>query len=91
MPRGGSLRRIFIAAWSEIATPKTPAPCSLKYHVVWCPKYRRPVLVPPVDRRLKALVNGDRAGRVRFNEQVHVVGHHLHLMHEEPVLSRDFR
>ena len=50
------MRRIF-AAWSEIATPKTPAPCSLKYHVVWCPKYRRPVLVPPVDRRLKALVN----------------------------------
>ena len=30
---------------------------SLKYHVVWCPKYRRPVLVPPVDRRLKELVN----------------------------------
>jgi putative transposase len=31
--------------------------CSLKYHVAWCPKYRRPVLVPPVDRRLKELVN----------------------------------
>ena len=31
--------------------------CSLKYHVVWCPKYRRPVLVPPVDRRLKELIN----------------------------------
>ena len=26
----------------------------LKYHVVWCPKYRRPVLVKPVDARLKA-------------------------------------
>src|SRR5215470_3911976 len=52
------MRRIFIAAWSEIATPKTPAPvCSLKYHVVWCPKDRRPDLVPPVDRRLKELFN----------------------------------
>jgi len=30
---------------------------SLKDHVVGCPKYRRPVLVPPVDRRLKELVN----------------------------------
>ena len=29
---------------------------SLKYHVVWCPKYRRPVLVRPVDTRLKALL-----------------------------------
>jgi putative transposase len=33
------------------------AVCSLKYHVVWCPKDRRPDLVPPVDRRLKELFN----------------------------------
>ena len=26
----------------------------LKYHVVWCPKYRRPVLVKPVDARRRA-------------------------------------
>ena len=26
---------------------------SCKYHVVWCPKYRRQVLVKPVDARLK--------------------------------------
>ena len=30
---------------------------SLKDHVVWCPKDRRPVRVPPVDRRLKELFN----------------------------------
>ncbi|MBR2595603.1 MAG: transposase, partial [Solobacterium sp.] len=29
---------------------------SCKYHVVWCPKYRRPVLVDGVDDRLKELV-----------------------------------
>ena len=29
---------------------------SLKYHIVWCPKYRRPVLAKPVDRRLKVLL-----------------------------------
>jgi putative transposase len=26
---------------------------SLKYHIVWCPKYRRSVLTPPIDGRLK--------------------------------------
>ena len=29
---------------------------SLKYQVVWCPKYRRPVLIKPVDLRLKTLL-----------------------------------
>jgi len=29
---------------------------SLKYHLVWCPKYRRSVLTPPVDDRLKVLL-----------------------------------
>jgi putative transposase len=29
---------------------------SCKYHVVWCPKYRRPVLVQGVDKRLKEIL-----------------------------------
>ncbi|WP_281072121.1 IS200/IS605 family transposase [Succinivibrio dextrinosolvens] len=29
---------------------------SCRYHVVWCPKYRRPVLVEGVDVRLKSLI-----------------------------------
>ena len=29
---------------------------SLKYHLVWCPKYRRKVLVPPFDLRLKEII-----------------------------------
>ena len=37
-------------------TQNPAAVFSLKYHLVWCPKYRRPVLVRPVDRRLKALL-----------------------------------
>jgi len=28
---------------------------SLKHHIVWCPKYPRPVLTRPIDARLKAL------------------------------------
>jgi len=30
---------------------------SCKYHVVWCPKYRRKVLVKGVDVRLKEILN----------------------------------
>jgi putative transposase len=29
---------------------------SCKYHVVWCPKYRRRVLIDGVDERLKAII-----------------------------------
>ncbi|WP_425426509.1 transposase, partial [Alicyclobacillus macrosporangiidus] len=29
---------------------------SCKYHVVWCPKYRRKVLVGGVDERLKEIL-----------------------------------
>ncbi|MBI2570146.1 MAG: IS200/IS605 family transposase, partial [Candidatus Schekmanbacteria bacterium] len=29
---------------------------SCKYHVVWCPKYRRSVLVSGVDSRLKEII-----------------------------------
>ncbi|MCW2240802.1 putative transposase [Azospirillum canadense] len=28
----------------------------MKYHIVWCPKYRRSVLTPPVDDRLKEVL-----------------------------------
>ena len=30
---------------------------SCKYHVVWCPKYRHPVLVDGVDARLKEILH----------------------------------
>ena len=29
---------------------------SCKYHVVWCPKFRRPVLTAGVDQRLKEIL-----------------------------------
>jgi putative transposase len=35
----------------------------LQYHLVWCPKYRRAVLVPPVDKRLKQLLR-ENAGKL---------------------------
>jgi putative transposase len=34
---------------------------SRKYHIVWCPKYRRPVLVDEVAFRLRGLLIGQAA------------------------------
>ena len=31
---------------------------SCKYHIVFCPKYRRKVLTPPIEERLKEIVAG---------------------------------
>jgi putative transposase len=29
---------------------------SCKYHVVWCPKYRRKMLIEPIAERLKQII-----------------------------------
>ena len=34
---------------------------SLKYHLVWCPKYRRPVLVGAIEKRLREVIEDVRA------------------------------
>jgi putative transposase len=46
---------------------------TLQYHLVWCPKYRRPVLVKPVDRRLKALL-------AQKTQELGIVIHTLEIM-----------
>lgn len=60
---------------------------SLKYHVVWCPKYRRSVLTPPIDVRLKALlaeIAEDHGMTVHATE---VMPDHVHLFVEaDPTL-----
>ena len=55
---------------------------SCKYHVVWCPKYRRKVLVDGVDERLKEIVR-EVAGELRFEIlEVEVMPDHVHLLVE---------
>jgi putative transposase len=34
---------------------------SCQYHVIWGPKHRRNVLVPPIDQRLKELIQEKQA------------------------------
>lgn len=52
---------------------------SLKYHIVWCPKYRRPVLVEGVADRLRDLL-AERATELGMTiHALEVMPDHVHL------------
>lgn len=53
---------------------------SCTYHVVWCPKYRRPVLVDGVDVRLKASIHQVCTEVSAEILQVEVMPDHIHLL-----------
>lgn len=55
---------------------------SLKYHLVWCPKYRRPVLVQDVDRRLRVLLAEKAAELGMTIHALEVLPDHVHLFLE---------
>lgn len=61
---------------------------SLNYHLVWCPKYRRPVLVPPIDARLKDII-AEVAGEAGITvHALEVMPDHVHLFVEaDPTLA----
>ena len=55
---------------------------SLKYHLIWCPKYRRPVLVNGVDARLRGLI-AEKAGEIGATiHALEVMPDHVHLFLE---------
>ncbi len=55
---------------------------SCKYHVVWCPKYRRKVLINGVDVRLKELIDEIcRESRIEIIE-MEIMPDHVHLLME---------
>lgn len=55
---------------------------SCKYHVVWCPKYRRPVLIDGVDERLKELIQ-ETSERLHIEIiEMEVMPDHVHLLME---------
>ena len=55
---------------------------SCKYHVVWCPKYRRRVLVQDVERRLKELIIQVCAERQIEIIEMEIMPDHVHLLCE---------
>jgi len=55
---------------------------SCKYHVVWCPKYRRPVIVGDVERSLKKIIN-DVCGELKCEIiEIETMPDHVHLLVE---------
>lgn len=55
---------------------------SCKYHVVWCPKYRRKVLVNGVDERLKQIVH-ELAAELKVEIiELEIMPDHVHILCE---------
>ena len=55
---------------------------SCKYHIVWCPKYRRKVLVDSVDERLKEIVHQSATEQQVEVIELEVMPDHVHLLCE---------
>lgn len=55
---------------------------SCKYHVVWCPKYRRPVLVDDVDTRLVEILHQVATELQSEIIELEVMPNHVHLLCE---------
>ena len=55
---------------------------ALKYHLVWCPKYRRPVLTSPVDNRLQTLLYTKARDLGLTIHLLEVMPDHVHLFLE---------
>lgn len=55
---------------------------SCKYHVVWCPKYRRSVLVDGVDVRLKELIIEKCMEHQAEILELEIMPDHVHLLIE---------
>lgn len=55
---------------------------SCKYHVVWCPKYRRKVLLNGVDIRLRELIHRIAAERQAEVLEFEIMPDHVHLLLE---------
>ena len=55
---------------------------SCKYHVIWCPKYRRKVLVDGIDERLKCIIY-DQADNLQAEIiELEVMPDHVHMLVE---------
>ena len=53
---------------------------SCKYHVVWCPKYRRKVLTGEIEARLKELIVETAKGTNADVIEMEVMPDHVHLL-----------
>lgn len=60
-------------------TTSNKAVFNIGYHLIWCPKYRRPVLVNRVESRLDKLLN-QKAKELNVSiEKIQILPDHIHL------------
>jgi putative transposase len=55
---------------------------SCKYHVVWCPKYRRRVLIEPIAQRLKVIIGEVCQEHQAAVLSLEIMPDHVHLVVE---------
>lgn len=55
---------------------------SCKYHIVWCPKYRRSVLVNGIDNRLKVILQEVAADLQADIIEMEIMPDHVHILVE---------
>jgi len=55
---------------------------SCKYHVVWCPKYRRSVLVGEIEQRLKQILQAGIEEHQSTLIEMEIMPDHVHLLVE---------
>lgn len=53
---------------------------SCQYHVIWCPKYRRKVLIDGVDERLKSIIQDVAVQTNSEVLEIEVMPDHVHLL-----------
>jgi len=52
---------------------------NIGYHLIWCPKYRRKVLIDNIEARLKELLN-EKAKQINISiEKLEIMPDHVHL------------
>jgi len=66
---------------SKIATVKTSHHCkfNINYHIIWIPKYRKPILVDKVKEVLRTIINGQCYDLRLDNLALEIMPDHLHL------------
>jgi len=64
---------------------------NLSYHIVWCPKYRRPVLVDKIAERLDELLN-QKAKELQVEiVEANIMSDHVHLfIRTKPIYAPQF-
>ena len=65
-------------------TRKRTTVTNIGYHFIWCPKYRRAILTPPIDIRLKELLF-EKAGLKKWKvESLEIMPDHVHIFIKTP-------